>query len=205
MGILHFLYWMLALGYIWFKSAEKQHPLSALLKALPILILAYLALMQAEGPVRLWLLLALLFSAGGDIALTFVGERAFIGGLLLFLTAHLCYIVALLQQPTIPTAAGWLILSLLFVYATLLLRRLLPNLGTLKIPVLFYVTVILGMGIAAVVHAPFSGWLIAGAVLFMLSDSMIALDRFAQPIPNRDMLVMGSYYGAQYLLATALF
>ena len=39
-----------------------------------------------------------------------------------------------------------------------------------------------------------------GAVLFVLSDSLIAINRFAQPVPGAKYWIMLLYYGAQYLL-----
>ncbi len=40
-----------------------------------------------------------------------------------------------------------------------------------------------------------------GALLFMLSDATLALNKFRAPIPQHDLIIMTTYYGAQLLIA----
>jgi uncharacterized membrane protein YhhN len=43
-----------------------------------------------------------------------------------------------------------------------------------------------------------------GAVLFMISDSLIAIDKFATPIPYPTLFIMGTYVFAQYFIAVGV-
>ena len=170
----------------------------AVVKATPILLLCLL-IASSSSPVMPWVVLALLFSAAGDVALEVDGERLFIVGLAFFLIAHLFYVVALMQNITfLPIALVPLILIGLI--ALLLTRRLLPKLGSLHIPVTLYISIIVAMGVAAALHSPFNVLIVVGAIVFMLSDATIAVHKFLQPVPRRDFVVMATYYAAQFLL-----
>lgn len=71
----------------------------------------------------------------------------------------------------------------------------------MKIPVMIYISVILSMGVLACLAPGRNPWmLIAGATLFMLSDSVIALDRFLRPIPGAQIIIMTTYYSGQLLI-----
>ena len=81
--------------------------------------------------------------------------------------------------------------------------------GALRIPVLLYSIVLVGMGVAAVdligrFPQPFAARVAVGAVLFIISDATLALDAFA----NLDLgvweglIVMGTYAVAQFLIVT---
>ena len=49
-----------------------------------------------------------------------------------------------------------------------------------------------------------AGWLgLVGAVLFLASDSLLAIHRFVSPLPASDLLVMGTYWGAQTAIAAS--
>ena len=84
-----------------------------------------------------------------------------------------------------------------------------PGLGDLLIPVLIYALVLLGMGVwahkrrGATSSASFQ--LVAiGAILFALSDGLIAINKFAFEIPFERVLVMSIYMTAQYLIVQGL-
>ncbi|MEP4373825.1 MAG: lysoplasmalogenase, partial [Algoriphagus sp.] len=80
-----------------------------------------------------------------------------------------------------------------------------PNLGTLKIPVIVYIIVIVSMVTIARERYgkcnPASFWQIfIGAFLFFMSDGIIAMNRFYQPIPDAGIIVMGTYTVAQLMI-----
>lgn len=183
---------------IYLLTQKRRFPFHYLVKAAPIIILLFIAI-NADTTVRIWVMLALLFSAAGDVALSLDGERYFVHGLALFLIAHLWYVVAFGQTMAFQ-AASIIPLTFITLFALYLIRKLYPALGGLRIPVLCYIAVIIAMGVAASLHAPFSWLLIAGAIIFMLSDSSIAIHKFLHPIPGRDFIVMSTYYVAQFLL-----
>jgi len=149
------------------------------------------------------LLAGLALSLAGDCLLMF--EGFFIAGLVAFLLAHVCYI-ALFRQglPWFPSRKA--------LFATLgagaaMYAFLFGSLGSvLKVAVAAYVVVIAAMaaqaiGRAAVLRDRASLAVAAGAVLFMVSDSLLAINRFALPLPLAQLWVLGTYYAAQILIA----
>jgi len=151
----------------------------------------------------LLLIAGLAFSLLGDVLLMLPGR--FIGGLVAFLLAHLCYI-ALFRD-----GAGWLPRPLALA-ATLALGAamyavLFPGLdAVLRVAVAAYVVVIATMAAQAIGRAAVlrDGPAIAvavGAVFFMLSDALLALNRFWSPLPMAQFWVLATYYVAQILIA----
>lgn len=199
------IYFLLATVYI--ALQPRIYPGHFLLKAAPILLLALAVVLGQtySGIARGFLLTALLFSAAGDIflALDTDGEAFFILGLGSFLIGHIFYTITFLQSIAFQSIS---LLPILFILALAvgLTIKIWPGLGSLRIPVLAYVLVSGVMGVSASLHAPLSWVLIAGAIIFMLSDSLIATQKFWRPIPYRDFLVMSTYYLAQFMIFWSL-
>lgn len=170
-----------------------------IVKALPIFLLAYWVSQSVMGTTAWLLLAALLCSAAGDIALALDGDRFFVVGLGAFLVGHLFYTAAFLQTITF-TSSALLPISFILLLGIVVTQQLWPHLGKLRFPVLGYIIVSMIMGFSAAIHQPFSSLAVIGAILFMLSDACIAINKFLRPIPYRDFVVMSSYYAAQLLL-----
>jgi len=193
-------------GHIAARYAGSR-PVAGVLKAIPIALLAaFVATEPAVVSERYrWLVFAaLLWSLGGDLWLVFPG--GFVPGLLNFLVAHVLYIAAL-------ASGGSTVLVLLpFLAGGLaMLAYLWPHLGKHRIPVLVYVAVIVGMGWQAAARAlapgvpePSGTLALAGAIVFMVSDGVLATDRFAAPFAAGDGVVMVTYYTAQILIALSV-
>jgi uncharacterized membrane protein YhhN len=82
-------------------------------------------------------------------------------------------------------------------HAASMLIWLWPSLGDMRIPVLAYICVITGMGVMSLL-AGFRSWVVpAGALLFMLSDSLMAVGKFKHPISYGDYLIWCTYYVGQ--------
>jgi uncharacterized membrane protein YhhN len=151
-----------------------------------------------------WLVAGLVLSLVGDVFLVLPSDR-FLAGLVAFLAAHLCYIAAFVQQPDTQGAAAAAVLLLFGIGYFLLLRRGVVQSGGrgLLAAVACYVAVILTM----VWRAWMTGnplWLL-GAVLFMISDSILAWNRFVRPSLAAELSVMATYYAAQTVLASTMF
>jgi len=155
----------------------------------------------------------LLFCWAGDVLLLFQSEAElfFICGLFSFLVGHILYIITYRQHRSEETENGLLStqkirFSLPVILAgTGLVVVLFPLLGDLKIPVLIYAIVIIVMVMNALFRygrtSPASFWMVfAGALLFQLSDSLLAINKFYAPFPFSDFWVMLTYIGAQYLI-----
>jgi uncharacterized membrane protein YhhN len=176
------------------------------LATLVILALAALAAPEADPRVSRWILIGLAFSLAGDVLLMLPSDR-FAAGLASFLLAHLCYIAAFTRQAGFQLAL-WALLPLLIAVG-LVYRRLSPGLGSLRIPVIVYIGVIVVMvwqALGRCAAVPGAGPMLAaaGAVLFAVSDSALALARFQGSFRSRHLIVYGTYFAAQWLIALSL-
>lgn len=157
----------------------------------------------AEPRYRRLVLLGLGFSLAGDVLLMLPVDL-FLPGLAAFLLAHVVYILAFLQNQR--PAFRWPLLLALLMYGAGVLIPLLPGLGSMTLPVLLYMLVILSMAYLAVDRwrrrgDPWSARAALGAGLFVLSDSLLALNRFRAPFPAATAAVLVTYYLAQWLIA----
>lgn len=146
--------------------------------------------------------LALLLSAGGDVFLALDRTGFFVHGLASFLAAHLVYIwqfTAHRPRPYRLPLARRALAILVLVFVIGMLGVLGPNLGKLAVPVLAYIGAITVMALAAV-SLPGRPLVVAGAISFMLSDSLIALDKFVAPIPGVGPAIWITYAAAQALI-----
>lgn len=158
--------------------------------------------LRAAGGFDLKLLAALALCLAGDVFLMFPGY--FIPGLVSFLAGHLCYI-ALFRQG-VPWFASGRALAATLAAAVLMYAILFPHLGAvLKVAVAAYALVIALMaaqaiGRAAVLRDRAAVMVAAGAGFFMLSDAVLAINRFAQPLPMAQFWVLATYYLAQVMI-----
>lgn len=157
----------------------------------------------AHAPWVYWLMAALGCSLAGDVFLLI--PEGFILGLLAFLLAHVCYIAVFTRDaPWLPSkpALAFSALAGIAVYACLLQHGL-PD--DLRIPVATYVLVIAWMsaqalGRATILRNTGACCVALGAVSFMVSDTILAINKFAQPVPAVELWVLSSYYLAQWLI-----
>lgn len=160
-----------ALAYLPLTAQPPALGRSAI-KTLPVALLAGIAALS-QAP--LLLIAGLALSAFGDWALSRPGERAFLIGLIGFALGHLCYLM--LFAGRVEHFALWTVLP----FAALALsteRWLVPFTGALKGPVRMYVLLISAMA-AAAVNLPTVLWPASlGAVAFVLSDLILAIQMF---------------------------
>ncbi|WP_452598574.1 lysoplasmalogenase [Pontimicrobium sp. MEBiC01747] len=154
--------------------------------------------------------LALLFSLIGDILLLFVykSEYFFIAGLIAFLTAHIMYCLVFLKQRN-PAIKPYGFVIILLAYALGLFSILKSGLGDLLIPVIVYMCIILLMAVSAFlrrskVNTPSFNLVFIGALAFMLSDSLLAVNKFYEPLALADFSIMFTYALAQLLIVFGL-
>ncbi|SFM72945.1 lysoplasmalogenase family protein [Variovorax sp. OV329] len=159
---------------------------------------------QAGGRFGVLLLAGLAGSLAGDVFLM-LGAHLFVPGLASFLVAHLFYI-ALFTQGVGLFPRRWALAATLGVggamYAFLWAGGLPAG---LRVPVALYVVVIACMaaqaiGRAAVLKDGAARAVALGALFFMLSDSLLALNRFVSPLPLASLWVLSTYYAAQWLI-----
>lgn len=177
-------------------------PLTTLL----ILLIALLKTGTSFPTYRLALVLGLTASLAGDVFLM-LPARFFVAGLASFLVAHLLYIGGI-ASTGISVGQVWRYLPF-GAYAAALYLYLRPRLTSLRPAVMAYSLVITSMawlGWERAVQTPelAAGLAAAGALLFVASDSALAVNRFARPIRAAPLVVLGTYYAAQLLLAHSI-
>jgi uncharacterized membrane protein YhhN len=190
--------------------AEYRGPRRVVYLCKPLTTVLILALALATGgddrAYTVLIAVGLLCSLAGDIFLMLPQDR-FIPGLVSFILAHLAYIAAFVRAADRPWS-GTSVLTLipLLAYGLAVFLVLRPHLGPLTAPVLVYMLVILLMAWRAVEYArqspaPESLAAALGALLFVVSDSALALNRFTRPFRAAQALVLGTYFAAQWLIA----
>ena len=178
---------------------------------IPLLIWLYLRFTRGHwNRFHSLIITALVFSWIGDITLqlTQFQESFFLVGLGSFLITQLIYMVAFIITPgknTLFFRKIYLLVPVVL-YGWGILWLLSEGLGDMKLPVTVYTVVILSMLLAAInrekkVNRQSFLLVMVGAILFVLSDSMIAINKFTQPFELARIAIMSSYITAQYLIA----
>src|SRR5262245_42711577 len=195
----------------------QPYPGSVLLKILsiaPLALIAFRALREpSDNPSGVeWLRdrdnvilgMALVFSSLGDALLDLDPERLFTSGLLAFLVAHFIYILLFVRNWVRPLRPkGWQLAlqAAVLIYSMLLSHWLSPSLGEIAGPVMLYICVITVMAASAILAVFSKPWVYSGVILFLVSDSILAVNKFKSPVPLRGYLVWATYYFAQYGIA----
>jgi uncharacterized membrane protein YhhN len=175
------------------------YPGSFALKALPALSLALLVLRNVAGAQGKLLFGGLLLSAAGDVILDIDRTGLFVPGLAAFLLAHVLYIAAFLRERAF-SPARIAPLVLLAIYAGVLAWLLRDVPGDKIVPVMAYLVVITAMAMSSLLMRRGHPLIIVGALVFVASDTIIAINRFLAPIPNSMLYNIGVYFCAQYLI-----
>lgn len=183
--------------------------LSLLTKGIPVIALLLWLRQAPAGTYRRWIGIGLVFSLAGDILLDWPGDL-FVFGLGAFLLGHLAYLRAYVsdsRQPALPA----LLLALIAGGAMFAILAS-SGLGELLIPVACYATAIslmLWRALARLGHPqlqPRSTWLAAGgATLFVLSDSLIGIDRFVASFDAAPYAIILTYWLGQWGITASAF
>ena len=188
-----------ALAMPWLNFAFK--PLAT------IVIIAFARQRRAgRADVRRWVLVGLVLSLGGDIALLWPKD-GFLPGLLSFLFAHLAYLIGFTRDRRF--AAARLPFALYALVAGTILALLWPGVpGALRLPVAIYVLCLASMAAQAAVlwrtDVERAGVLALGGALFVASDALLATNKFAAALPAASLWMLGTYWLAQWCIASWL-
>lgn len=185
-----------------------RHRAFYLLKPLTtVLILGAAACADGADPTyRSGVCIALLLSLCGDVALMFEGNVAFMAGLGSFLLAHGVFVWVLLGDGLAapPVWTGGVVVAALAFFVWLL-----PRTGSLRIPVVAYGLALIAMSLSAAARADLrddlSGLLaLVGSLLFLLSDSALAVRQFKGPYVRAQALILSTYWLAVGMLAASV-
>lgn len=211
--LLSILYFLISALYILSVYSIQVGP-ALLYKTLiiPVLIVIFiLNVSLSESRFHFFILAGLIFSWAGDVLLQLdnSGTDLFIPGLMAFLLAHVMYIIVFFGTPGNNRflEKHFYVTFGLLLYGVALTGLLWDYLGKLRIPVIFYGLIILTM-LAGALNRYYktekrSYYLVlAGAILFVISDSLLAINKFAFHFSLSVFLVMSTYVIAQFLIVT---
>ena len=219
MNFIVYLYFIIGLVDV-AADISGRHMLQLVTKPLlmPVLILLYARMVSSFVGKDWFVVAALLFSWGGDVALMLAGgERLyFLLGLVSFLVAHVFYILAFgevrdMSAPVVLSRRPWLMIPLL-AYFMGLVSVVFPALPSdMRVPVAVYTAVICAMVSFALARYRRVGdrsfaLVFGGALLFMISDSIIAVNKFVCQghLPMAGAAIMSTYIVAQYLIVKGM-
>ncbi|WP_157302973.1 lysoplasmalogenase [Chitinophaga oryziterrae] len=209
--ILFFLFFLIYLISI----ACNREVVSYVAKPMLTILLAIYFLNNTKQVARIFRILmsaALFFSCTGDVFLLFEdkGEAFFLAGIGSFLFTHLAYIGFFLKirysNYPLP-GCQWPFIFLTAAALLLFIFTMLPYLGNMSIPVVIY-AIFISLTLLTSMHAfrlkeQTMGWFaVTGAILFIASDTLIAIDHFYHAVPAGDFLVALTYGLAQWGLCT---
>jgi uncharacterized membrane protein YhhN len=178
-------------------------------KPLATLLIVGMALsLSTDGSTyRRWIVIGLLWSTLGDVFLMLPGDF-FLPGLLSFLVAHMAYLVAFSRRERL--LARMMPFAAYAAIAVAVLAYLWPGIpAPMRIPVVIYVAALGAMAAQAAAiwtirRDRLSALAAVGGALFMLSDSLIAFNRFGEPFDASRWLVLTTYWMAQWLIARSV-
>lgn len=163
---------------------------------------------HTTGSIKKYVLAALFFSWAGDILLMFQEKDSnfFLFGLSAFLLAHIFYIFFFNRVRVIENVK--INLSLLLIVALYyggLIFLLFFHLGDMKVPVMVYGAVIscmfmLAMHMLFIKNKAAGKWMMSGALLFVMSDSLLAINKFYQPFQMAGVSIILTYGLAQLFI-----
>ncbi len=188
-------------AFVFLVAEDALGAAAPFVKAVPVAILSYVVSLAGPRPGKGLAAMGLACAALAD----WVIEYSFLGGLVTFLVTHLFYIAAFIMMER--TLKGWRLVPVV-VWAALALPVLSGGAGALRLPVLIYGTVIFVMIWRAAATVSGLGrnaatFTFAGALLFGLSDTLLGYNRFVSPLPASGFLILGTYWAAQTMIATA--
>ena len=196
----------------WVAIAAAWTTLQDISKPTTIVILIVWFLIETRDQPWVWkspralFTAGLIFSLAGDVLLIGSGSGYFDAGLALFLTAHICYIIGF-NRPWVPPGNFTALCAvLLATYAIVLYHGMYRDLhGVLKVAVAFYAIALCTMVLSSLETWRRPDWTGVGALLssvggliFLSSDSLLALNRCGWPEKNLELVTMVTYYLGQF-------
>jgi uncharacterized membrane protein YhhN len=205
------LYFLIGIMSIILQNQSSFYP-GFIAKALIIPLLMILFLVNINpltSRLHMFMVAGLFFSWTGDVVLEFSKNNGniFILGLVCFLLAHIMYFTLFFITPgknSILSKRIWLLIPVI-TYGVVLVSYLYADLAKMRLPVIVYAIVILTMLAGAInrkekVKKNSYYLVLSGALLFVISDSAIAINKFSHQFELSGIVIMSTYIVAQYLI-----
>ena len=220
--LLYLPFWLFAILAIVIRavpSIEVKTPILAIIKAIPGILAVLVIFLEYPTPdlFHILLMIALIFCALGDFSIEF----ALIAGLGMFLISHIFYSINYFWQawlgeiPLLAWAAFAVSFIGLLIYAFYLVRYLQTSTEIETPPAMFTAVkvyaIVLSLTLCTslmlwVATNAFLGWVpVLGALLFLISDSLIGIKEFHHEFAHQDFLILITYYAAIFLLSLTAF
>jgi len=185
----------------------KSKKLLVIFKPIAIISITLLYVLSApfsRGMAEVFVFVGLCFAIMGDIMLL-MPEEKFVDGLSFFALTHIFYSGAFIFMGGFPDLN---ILAVFLAFGLAVYFKLHKKLGKLKLPVFVYTLLISLMAASAfhligATYAAYSLMIFSGAALFMISDLILAVNKFAKPFASAEILILSTYFLGQTLIAFA--
>lgn len=195
------LFALLGIAY-WLGLFVQPYPGSVVLKPAPMVLAAIVLAAYRRGFAAYALAAGFAASAVGDAFLDIDRVAWLLPALRAFLVAQVAYLLAFARHQPAPWRSRMVWIVPVLAYGVVMMSQLWPVLGALKIPVAIYFIAITAMCIAAIRAEARPGRLLAGALLFVIADSLIAINRFLWPFDASTYVIVAIYTTAQWLIFT---
>jgi uncharacterized membrane protein YhhN len=209
-------FWVAALMFAVLESLalwKKWLRLEYLAKpAVMIVLFIWLWLSTGFSGAPLWFGLGILLSLTGDVLLMVSLDRFFLAGLVVFLLVHVAYLIGFnIPVPDI-SAWGFVLAIIVGLGGMRVIRRILAALAAngqdrMRTPIIIYGTVISLMLLSAMMKLTDFAWnanaaalVGVGALLFFISDIILAWNKFVSPIQHGRIYNIGAYHLGQIAL-----
>ena len=187
-----------------YAKTRENNSLQYIFKPLTMSAIILPAILNVPSPPTFYqkmIITGLIFSTVGDVFL--IDSKRFIQGLLSFLLAHICFIIAFFSTPNLPGVIFYL------AYVAFFLSILWKHLGNLKIPVIVYSLALALMSWFALsryfeLNDHKSLYAFLGSLSFVASDSLLAFNKFKSSFPFAEILILSTYFIAQWLIALSV-
>ncbi len=202
-GSFTFIYVTAAVAFLVLLAMDAAGLGRTVMKAIPVSTLLIYVLRDMQGTARICLAGALFGSVCGDILLDLPGANLFVFGLVAFLVGHIFYTVLFFLHAKRPDRSSKVIIAGLVIFAGAMIwlfRGITPELYG---PVVAYIAVIITMSIGALLVPAANRLLFGGALLFIASDVVLAVNKFLIVVPYGRLINITLYFLAQYMIIKA--
>ena len=198
-----FIYVVAASAFLVLMAMDVAGIGRTVLKAIPVSTLMVLVFRDMRGFVRICLAGALIGSVCGDILLDLPYANVFIFGLVSFLVGHIFYTVLFFRYAKSPDGFDKAIIAGLILFAGVMIWIFRGIATALYGPVVLYIVVIVTMCIGALLVPAENRRLFFGALLFIASDVVLAVNKFIVVIPYGRIINISLYFIAQFMIIMA--
>jgi uncharacterized membrane protein YhhN len=190
-----------------YAKLRENYLLQYIFKPLTMLAIILMTFLNLSTPPTFYqqlIIAGLIFSTIGDVLL--IDSSRFVQGLLSFLAAHICFIIAFYSVSSMLNLPS---LGFYLVYVAGFLMVLWKHLDKLKLPVIVYSLALAAMSWLALSktiehhnHQTFHAFL--GSVFFVASDSLLAFAKFKNSFRFAEVLILSTYFLAQWFIALSV-